>query len=224
MPRPLIFPLTLALASCAAPLGDARSCPESACAEGRTCVAGRCRAPESPVSSVDALRVVLRPAGAAVVSLSGGGGGPDLPEIVALGRESGGTVVMLFRFEATWRDDAEIESAFIVLDPLGPLEGAPPSVRPIDFEMARIVEPWQPSIVTWGREPRLGVPITAGSLRAHGGRPLRVDVTPLVRAWGKRDPSDHGIALLAKGDDENGAAVSMGVSRGLGPRLEAYVK
>lgn len=213
--------LALSLASCAAPIGDAHPCPEPACGDGRTCVAGRCRPQETPISAGDALRVVLAPADVAVVALSGGGGGRDLPEVVALGREEGGTVVMLFRFEATWRDDAEVASAFIVLDPL---DDAPPSLRPISFEMARIVEPWEPSFISWGRQPRLAVPMVAGTVRARHSLPLRVDVTPLVRAWSRRSSGDHGIALLAKGDDANGAVVSMGVSRGMGPRLEAYVK
>lgn len=216
---PLI--VALSLASCAAPLGDAHPCPEQACSDGRTCVAGRCRPQEAPLSAGDALRVVLAPADVAVVSLAGGGGGRDLPEAVALGREEGGSVVMLFRFEATWRDDAEVASAFILLDPL---DGAPPSLGPISFEMARIVEAWEPALMSWGRQPRLSVPMVAGTVRARHTIPLRIDVTPLVRAWSQRSPSDHGIALIAKGNDANGAVVSMGVSRGMGPRLEAYVK
>src|SRR5262249_54437608 len=137
----------LALGGCAASLGDAHPCPDSPCGEGRSCVAGRCRAPDAPPSQGDALRVVLTPADMAVVALQGGGGGTALPEMVALGRASGGTVVMLFRFEATWRDDAEVESAFLVLDPL---EIAPPPAAPIQFEMARVVEPWEASVVSWG--------------------------------------------------------------------------
>lgn len=221
MPRPLLACLTLALASCAAPLREAPPCPQRACAEGHTCVAGRCRSPETPAAAADAIRVVLQPADVAVVALSGGGGGSSLPDAIALGRGSTGTVVMLFRFEATWRDDAEITSAFLVLDPL---EGAPPSISPIAFEMARIVEPWEPSIVSWGRQPRLAVPIVAGTMRARPTHPMRVDVTPLVRGWSQRSAGDHGIALLAKGGDDHGVTISMGVSLGAGPRLEAYVK
>jgi hypothetical protein len=211
----------LALSACAAPLGDARPCPQEACGEGRTCVAGRCRAQETPASPGDAQRVVLPPADVAVVSLSGGGGGPDLPDAVAVGRAASGTVTMFFRFEATWRDDAEVASAFLVLEPM---EGSPPALLPISFEMARIVEPWRAAVVSPGRQPRLAVPLVAGTMRARPSLPLRVDVTPLVRTWSRRDPDDHGIALLAKGDDAYGAVVSMGVAQGKGPRLEVYVK
>jgi hypothetical protein len=68
------------------------------------------------------------------------------------------------------------------------------------------------------------VPIEAGVVRARPARPLRVDVTPIVRGWSRRNPDDHGLALLAKGDDAYGAVVSTGVTRGHGPRLEVYVK
>jgi hypothetical protein len=213
--------LACALAACAAPLGEAHPCPDRACGDGRACVAGRCRATEASASQGDALRVVLAPADLAVVGLHGGGGGPDLPESVALGRAESGTVVMLFRFEATWRDDAEVQNAFLVLEPL---EGTPPAINPISFEMARVVEPWRAEVVSWGRQPRLAVPYGAGTLRARPALPLRVDVTPLVKTWNRRDADDHGIALLAKGDDAYGAVVSTGVSHGRGPRLEVYVK
>lgn len=185
-------------------------------------MAGRCRPADAPVAAGDTSRVVLLPAGLAVVAARGGGGGGDgLPDVVALGRGASGTVVMLLRFEATWRDDAEVTSAFLVLDPL---ENAPPPASPIELEMARIAEPWAPSQVSWGRQPRLAVPMGAGTLRARPSQPLRIDVTPLVRAWSRRASDDHGIALLARGDDASGALVSTGATQGRGPRLEVYVK
>jgi hypothetical protein len=228
-PRSGLFSLLLAaaLTSCAAPLPDGRPCSAAdvagtGCEQGRGCVAGRCRVADMPPSPSDALRVVLAPVDLAVVASRGsGGGGADLPDAVALGRGSSGTVVMLFRFAATWRDDAEVMSAFLVLDAL---DGAPPAASPITLEMARIAEPWQPAVVSWGRQPRLGLPRTAGTLRVRPLVPLRVDVTSLVREWQRRDADDHGIALLARGDDAYGTVVSMGVSQGNGPRLEAYVK
>jgi hypothetical protein len=221
-PSRLVVPLALALVSCAASLGEAGPCPGAPCEQGRSCVAGRCHADDAPPAPADTRRVVLAPTDVAVVASRGSGGGGDLlPDTVALGRAEGGTVVMLFRFAATWRDDAEVASAFLVLDLV---DAAPPSGSPIAFESARIVEPWQPAIVSWGRQPRLGVPRQAGTVRARPQVPVRVDVTPLVRDWARRAPDDHGIALLAKGDDAYGSPVYMGVARGLGPRLEVYVK
>jgi hypothetical protein len=224
-PVPLSLILAAALASCAAPLEEGRPCSAAsavACEQGRACVVGRCRSVDASPSSPDARRVVLAPVDLAVVASRGPDGGGDLrPEAVALGRGASGTVVMLFRFAATWRDDADVVSAFLVLDAL---EGAPPSGGPITFETARIVEAWQSGVVSWGRQPRLGVPRQAGTVRARPTVPLRVDVTPLVRDWARRASDDHGIALLARGDDAYGAVVSMGVSQGSGPRLEVYVK
>ena len=212
----------LALSACAASLGEAHPCPDAACAEGRSCVAGRCRPQDVAPAPGDTLRVVLLPTDLAVVAAhGGGGGGPELPDTVALGRSASGTVVMLFRFAATWREDAEVTSAFLVLDPL---EGAPPALGAITFEMARVVEPWEPALVTRGRQPRLAVPLVAGAQRGRAPLPLRVDVTPLVRDWQRRDPQDHGIALLASGDDAYGTVISLGVSLGRGPRLEVYVR
>jgi hypothetical protein len=45
-----------------------------------------------------------------------------------------------------------------------------------------------------------------------------------VREWGQRAADDHGIALLARGDDAYGMVIATGASRGAGPRLEVYVK
>jgi hypothetical protein len=218
-----LAPAALLAAACAAPLRDGRACSGAgACEQGRTCVVGRCRPQDTPPSPADALRVVLAPADLAVVaSGASGGGGDDLPDTVALGRASSGTVVMLFRFVPSWQDEAEILSAFLVIHPL---DDAPPAAAPIAFEMARIVEPWRADTTSWGRQPRLTVPITAGAVQARPTLPVRVDVTPLVRDWAKRKRDDHGIALLARGDDAFGTPCSLGIARGAGPRLEVYVR
>ena len=214
---------TAAIASCAAPLKEGPVCTGTgACEEGKSCLVGRCRPPDNLPSPSDALRVILPPTDLAVVaSGASGGGGPSLPETVALGRGDSGTVVLLFRFVPTWQDEAEVMSAFLVIHPL---DDAPPTLAPIRFEMARIVEPWLPSTASWGRQPRLAVPLTAGTVQARPSLPVRIDVTPLVRDWAKRKADDHGIALLARGDDANGTPCSLGVARGTGPRLEVYVR
>ncbi len=223
--NPAALLLAAALASCSAPLDEGRPCSAAdavACEQGRACVVGRCRPVDAPLSPPAALRVVLAPVDLAVVTSRGPGGGGDVrPEAIALGRGASGTVVMLLRFAATWRDDAEVASAFIVLDTL---DGAPPVTSPITFEVARIAEAWQSGVVSWGRQPRLDVLRQAGTMRARPTVPLRVEVTPLVREWARRGADDHGIALLARGDDAYGAVISIGVAQGSGPRLEVYVK
>ena len=213
--------LPLALSACAAPLEGGRACPEAACAEGLVCMVGRCRPADASPAPADGTRLVLSPVAAAVAAHGGSGGGVTLPDHIVLGRASNGTVTLLFRFAATFPDEAEVASAFLILDPI---EGAPPSLQPVSFEMASITEPWQADIASAGRQPRLGVPRDAGKLRLRPGISARIDVTPMVRDWPKKRPDDHGLALLAKGADEAGTVVSMGVSHGTGPRLEIYLK
>ena len=52
----------------------------------------------------------------------------------------------------------------------------------------------------------------------------RVDVTRIVKVWGKRKNDDQGIALIADGDDAFGTVFALGPTGGQGPRLEAYVR
>jgi hypothetical protein len=210
---------SLALAGCAAQLDGRRSCAEG-CEAGKICVVGRCRSAEESPSPPDTLRVILDPVDLAVIAAKGPLSA-ELPETIALGRASEGTALLLLRFVPTFRDDADVVSAFVLLDPI---EGVPPAARAVSFEMARIREPWQAATVTWGRQPRLDLPRRAGTVRALPSAPLRIDVTSLVRDWSKRLPDDHGIALLAQGNDAIGQAYSMGTTSGFGPRLEVYVR
>lgn len=204
---------------CAASDGLGRLC-EGGCEEGKSCVIGRCRAPDEAPAPADTRRVVLAPSELAVIA-AGSASSSLVPETVALGRAEGGTVALLLRFAATWRDDSDVLSAFVILDPV---DSAPPAAQPAIFEAARILEPWQAAVVSWGRQPRLDLPKLAAVVRAIPGTPVRIDVTGLVRAWAKRDADDHGLALLVHGDDRLGSAFSMGITGGAGPRLEAYVR
>jgi hypothetical protein len=144
-----------------------------------------------------------------------------VPEAIAIGQRGGGGTVILLRFSSTWRDDSDVTSAYIVLDPV---EGAVLARRAATVEVARILDPWDASTASVGRQPRLSLPEKAAVLRPRQSAPARIDVTRLVREWPKRLPDDHGIALLIDGDDALGAAYSMGVTDGAGPRLEVYVR
>lgn len=203
---------------CAASDGIGRVC-DGGCEAGKSCVVGRCRAEDEAPAPADTRRVVLMPSDFAVIAASSAPS--PVPETVALGRAEGGTVALLLRFAASWRDDADVLSAYVVLDPV---DSAPPAMQPAVFESARILEPWQPAVVSWGRRPRLDVPKLAAVVRAIPGTPVRIDVTSLVRAWSLRRADDHGLALLVHGDDSVGSAFAMGVTGGAGPRLEAYVR
>lgn len=209
--------LVSAALGCAATFEEGRPCSEG-CEAGRTCVVGRCRPEGELPAPEDALRVVLSPVDMAVIASRDAA---RAPETVTLGREGGGTVEMLLRFESTLREGAEVTSAFVVLDPV---VAAPPAGSPTSVEAARILEPWSPATVTWGRQPRLALPHAAGVLRARPGAPSRVDVTALVRDWRRRLPDDHGIAIIVRGSDAAGSTFSLGTTSGGGPRLDAYVR
>jgi hypothetical protein len=218
----LLIAAPLLLTGCGRAATEAQVCAGAGLCGTGYCVAGRCRPVDALPSPVDAQRVLLSPDDIAVVeSGRDDEGSRGLPEAVALGRASDGDVVVLLRFSATWRDDAEIASAFVVLEPIA---GAPPAERAMTLEVARILEPWRSETATWGRQPRLAIPRAAAVVRRRPAMPLRIDVTTLVRDWAKRRKDDHGIAILAPGDDAVGAAYSMGVSQGAGPRLEVYLR
>ncbi|WP_437952836.1 hypothetical protein WME98_20545 [Sorangium sp. So ce296] len=205
-----------------APATDAGVCAGAGVCGARYCVAGRCRPPSDLPSPIDARRVLLPPADLAVLAEDGGAAAaPGVPDAVALGHAGAGDVVLLLRFTPTFGVDADIASAFVLLEP-APL--APPAERALTLEVARILEPWRSETATWGRQPRLSIPEAAAIVRRRPATPLRIDVTSLVRDWARRRKDDHGIAILAPGSDAVGAATSMGISQGAGPLLEVYVR
>ncbi|WP_237244779.1 MULTISPECIES: hypothetical protein [Sorangium] len=204
-----------------APATDAGVCAGAGVCGSRYCVAGRCRPPSHLPSPIDARRVLLPPADLAVLAEDGAAAAPGVPDAVALGHAGAGDVVLLLRFTPTFGVDADIASAFVLLEP-APL--APPAERALTLEVARILEPWRSETATWGRQPRLSIPEVAAIVRRRPATPLRIDVTSLVRDWARRRKDDHGIAILAPGSDAVGAATSMGISQGAGPLLEVYVR
>ncbi|MEZ4301613.1 MAG: DNRLRE domain-containing protein [Polyangiaceae bacterium] len=192
-----------------------------ACTTG-VCVAGRCRDKKSPPTKASSARVVLVPRDLAILTSAGeDSSASTLPESIALGRKSTGRAVLLFRFVSTWSEDADIESAYFVIEPV---EGAPAPETPPVVEIARILSPWEGATASWGRQPRLSLPESIGPLRVLSTAPIRLDVTPQVRAWSSRAQDDHGLAMLVDGSDPNGVLASTGVASGLGPHLEVYLR
>lgn len=217
-PRFALLGLLLVGCGSATPAAESPCSGTGACPAG-VCVAGRCRDSKEAPAKIEASRVVLPPADLAV--LTSRGGDDTLPETVSLGRAGAGRAVLLLRFVSTWREDAEIQAAYFVIDPV---EGAPLPVTPPTVEIARILSPWQSATTTWGRQPRLGLPEPAGTLRVLPAGPIRLDVTPLVKSWAKHERDDHGLALLVDGDDPNGVLASTGLTKGIGPHLEVYLR
>ncbi|WP_438040581.1 DNRLRE domain-containing protein [Sorangium sp. So ce128] len=203
------------------PAKDAGVCAGAGVCGAGYCVAGRCRPASALPAPLDARRVLLPPEDLAVLVEDDAAAAPGIPDAVALGRAGAGEVVLLLRFSPTFGVGADIASAFVVLEP-APM--APPAERALTLEVARILEPWRSETATWGRQPRLSIPEAAAIARPRPATPLRIDVTSLVRDWARRRKDDHGIAILAAGSDAVGAAYSMGISQGVGPRLEVYVR
>ncbi len=192
---------------------------QGACAQGSICVVGRCRLPASNVvGSTDGRRLVLFPEASAAVSSEGPGGGNQLPAVVALGR---GSSSVFLRFAVPVDKPSDISAAFLILEPP---RDALPSALPVPIHLAEILEPWRADTVSEGRIPRVGVPERAGLIGSSSGGQIRFEVTRLVKRWAERNGDDHGIAIISDDTDAYGAAISLGVTEGRGPRLEVYVR
>lgn len=214
--------------SCGGKKIESRVCDGPGSCGADLCVVGRCRPAAASPAPSDTRRVLLEPSDISVLARGAKGSeGSDgeraraMPEAIALGQKGSGGTVILLRFTSTWRDDSDVTSAFVVLDPV---EGAPLARQAATVEVARILTAWDGATASVGRQPRLSLPEKAAVIRPRPPSPARIDVTRLVREWPKRLADDHGIALLIDGDDALGAAFSMGVTDGSGPRLEVYVR
>jgi hypothetical protein len=188
------------------------------CSADGACVAGRCRAPDAAPGAPEGVRILLPPRDLAILASRGE---PGMPDAIAIGRAASGSIVVLMHFVASWRDDADVASAFLLLEPQ---EGAAPPRSSTPIAIARILEPWTSDTASWGRQPRLAVPEVSAIAPGLMQQRLRVDVTSIVRRWPKRAEDEHGIAMLAEGNDPFGAVYSTGLASGPGPRLEVYLR
>lgn len=205
------------LAGCSAALPRAAACDAgAACAAASVCLVGRCMPEQALPALSRGVRVVLAPRDMTVLSSGGGQSG----DTIAVGGRAG-EVLVLLRFSASYRHDAEVLRAFVVLDGA---EDAPPAATSTKLEVARIVEPWASSTASWGRRPRLTVPAFGAVVAPGKRRRARVDVTELVRRWSKREPDDHGIAILATSAGGATAHFSAGLAHASGPALEVYLR
>jgi hypothetical protein len=174
----------LAVASgCGAAGRASPPCAAGGCGAGRACVAGLCRPAEGGPAQADSSRVLLAPKQLAVVSAHGdGGGGARLPDAFALGRGADGAVVVLLAFEPTWRDDVAVESAFVLLDPL---DGGRPAGGGASIDVARVLDPWDPSTVSWGRQPRTTLPALGAIASPRPAPPVgTASVAPAIGGFG----------------------------------------
>ena len=190
------------------------------CTSGQMCTAGRCTPPGAEIAPETARRVLVAATEIAVVSSHATDDGA-LPSAIPVGTASGGSVVVLLRFPASWGNRARVTSAFLTLEPA---TGAVPAAEAQPISVARVLEPWSASDVTWGRLPRLSAPEARGLATASPPKTLRIDVTAIVQRWARAKTIDHGIALLTGGKAPTGATYATGASGERGPRLDVYLR
>lgn len=223
--------LSLAAPGCAP---RARLCvATSECATGAACVAGRCQ-PERPgtrPSIESARRLVFRPVDVAYVKR---GETPDdpargalgvtgdaregVPAQVALGRDG---ATLFLRFATDVPPSAKIVEAYLVLRRAALVDDDP---APTLLHATRIVAPWNGRSTSFARQPRLedvGAPAT--TVEPGGPSLVRLDVRELVRLWARRDPDDHGVAVVGQSESATGTTFALAPASG-GAYLELYVR
>jgi hypothetical protein len=215
--RPSIAFIALALAACGPRVVPCTSV--EGCAKNQACSAGRCAAVGSEIAPADARRVLVAPSEIAVVS-SRGGGSP-MPAEIPLGGQTSGSIVVLLRFPTPWGNRVRVASAFLTLEPS---PGAVPETEPVPVTVARVLEPWSASDVSWARLPRLSAPEARALATARPPKTLRIDVTAIVQRWARERTNDQGIALMSGPEATVGATYATGVSGARGPRLDVYLR
>lgn len=180
-----------------------------------------CRAAAVAPAHPSSHRIVLDPIDMAVLASSDDFGGTTTPEVAALGRAASGDWLWLMSFDPKLEAGDEVESAFLLLEPA---DGTPPAAAPVPIEVAEVLGRWSSETTSWGRQPRLGFAQSLAPARPRPGAPLRVEVTAVVRGWAGGPPGARSLALLADGVDAHGASIATGLTRGVGPRLEVYLR
>jgi hypothetical protein len=191
------------------------------CPEGQECLANRCVvAGGEPVGS-DTQRRVAEPSRMVVLAADQDSGRDPLPPGVTFGAEHRGSTALFLEFPPVWRGAHEIESAFLVLEPLS---GAQPSSEDVPVTAWRVRSRWDESNLSRLKRPELAPPKADGIARTAPPTPLRIDVTAIVSYLSKNPGSDFGIAVESGGGSGTGATYATGASGGRAPRLEVYTR
>jgi hypothetical protein len=185
------------------------------CPGAQVCQVGRCTLIDELPARVETRRRVLEPTETRYVDRASDEGAPEL----RLGSQAAGGAVLLVRYEADL-GPGEIESAFLLLEPV---EGAPPSGAVTELSISPVLEAWTPPGDASPRLPRVGAPEARALLSFSPPRPFRVDVTGLVRSWG-RGGGARGLALHAPRGSGLGARFGWADAGGTGPRLDVYLR
>jgi hypothetical protein len=147
--------------------------------------------------------------------------GPDtIGDRFVLGKAGASGAKLLMRFAVSLPPGARVQRALLLLDPLPQCARRPGRMA---VEVAHVLSPWESSETQAGTQPRLSLPMRAGEASVTPPRPLRLDITEIVREWADHRTRYHGVALMASGDSPTGACFTTGVTWGEGPRLHIYV-
>lgn len=207
--------------ACGGTLPGPRVCSErDPCAEGRTCVLGRCRrdktmpiSTKAPLLRFEAEDLAWADDGEVV--------GPDsIGDRIVLGEAGHASAKLYLRFAIAIPPAERVQRALLTLTPLPSCTRKPGRMA---LEVAHILAPWRSAEMSRGDRPRLDIPMRAGETSVTPARPLRIDVTELVRAWAEHKKRYHGLALMAAGDSATGACFTSGLTAGQGPTLHVYL-
>jgi hypothetical protein len=162
----------------------------------------------------------LEPSAMALIAPGQAAGGP-LPELLELGADELAGAVLLLRFPMLPEEASALRMAVLELLPT-PSCGGPPTT--IDLRLQQVRGPWQADTVSAVRMPELSLPVHAARYRSATPRPLRIDITEIVRQWAARPHRYHGLALTAERQGPAGAACfGSGLGVTPGPTLTLYL-
>lgn len=191
------------------------------CRTGYECLANRCVLLGSEPVGFDTRRFVVSPAEIAVTSSRGEALQGELPGSIVFGSDTAGACALYLRFEPVWQRAREVDSAFVLLEPM---PGTRASREDVPVRAFRVQESWDAEDISWLSQPRVGLPSSSAIARASPPSTLRIDVTPIVRYAKTRARIDHGLVLKAQSSTSHGASFSTGATIGQTPRLELYVR
>lgn len=208
--RPLVFAFGVLGTACTR---AGSPCYGVTCGTGYECLANRCAPSGGIPVPRDSERIVLLPTALSEVS----SGRARFAPTITLGGEHDGDALVYARFGTSYKERAGIAAAFLLLT-------ISPATEPSDdvpLEVSAVAADWSPETVSRGARPGLTQPTASGIARNSPRSPVRVDVTSIVRELA-RTPSDHGIAITARGS--HGPGVTLVTAASGAPRLEVYLE
>jgi len=133
-----------------------------------------------------------------------------------------GQSVLLLKFPDDWRARGVPLKAFIALSPR---ESAAQADPPLELEVWRVEDDWQPlNLRTWSDKPGLALPRARAPGSVANGEELRIDVTELLRFAAEHPLREFGFAIIGRPSAGHGAHFATGMSGGRSPRLELYLR